>query len=63
MKYTLNLQIEPHQRGSLVFWIYNYKKSIITKSFSKSHAMTGYRIGYVVAEAIHYRQNVKVTST
>jgi len=29
---------------------YNYKKSIITKSFSKSHAMTGYRIGWVVAE-------------
>ena len=26
------------------------KKSIITKSFSKSHAMTGYRIGYVIAE-------------
>jgi len=29
---------------------YNYKKSIITKSFSKSYAMTGYRIGYVIAE-------------
>ena len=29
---------------------YNYKKSIITKSFSKSYAMTGYRIGYVVAD-------------
>ncbi len=29
---------------------YDYKKSIITKSFSKSHAMTGYRIGYVIAE-------------
>ena len=29
---------------------YNYEKSIITKSFSKSHAMTGYRIGYVIAE-------------
>ena len=28
----------------------NYKKSIITKSFSKSYAMTGYRIGYVIAE-------------
>ena len=27
-----------------------YKKSIITKSFSKSYAMTGYRIGWVVAE-------------
>jgi aspartate aminotransferase len=30
---------------------YDYKKSIVTKSFSKSHAMTGYRIGYVVAES------------
>jgi len=29
---------------------YNYQKSIITKSFSKSYAMTGYRIGWVVAE-------------
>jgi aspartate aminotransferase len=28
---------------------YNYDKSIITQSFSKSHAMTGFRIGYVVA--------------
>jgi aspartate aminotransferase len=28
----------------------NYKKSIITQSFSKSHAMTGFRIGYTVAE-------------
>jgi len=27
-----------------------YEKSIVTKSFSKSHAMTGYRIGYAVAE-------------
>ena len=30
--------------------MFGYKKSIITKSFSKSHAMTGYRIGWVVAE-------------
>jgi len=28
---------------------YNYEKSIITQSFSKSHAMTGFRIGYTVA--------------
>jgi len=28
----------------------NDQKSIITKSFSKSFAMTGYRIGYVIAE-------------
>jgi len=25
---------------------YNYEKSIVTQSFSKSHAMTGFRIGY-----------------
>jgi aspartate aminotransferase len=28
---------------------YNYKKSIVTQSFSKSHAMTGFRIGYGIA--------------
>lgn len=28
---------------------YNYEKSIITQSFSKSHAMTGFRVGYAVA--------------
>ena len=28
---------------------YNYEKTIVTQSFSKSHAMTGYRIGYVVS--------------
>ena len=27
---------------------YDYDKSIITQSFSKSHSMTGFRIGYVV---------------
>jgi len=31
-------------------FVYDYEKSIITKSFSKSYAMTGYRIGYVIAE-------------
>jgi aspartate aminotransferase len=31
---------------------YNYQKSIITKSFSKSHAMTGFRIGYVIANPV-----------
>ena len=31
-------------------WKYNYEKTIITKSFSKSYAMTGYRIGWVIAE-------------
>jgi aspartate aminotransferase len=29
---------------------YNYEKSIVTQSFSKSHAMTGFRIGYTIAE-------------
>ena len=29
---------------------YGYEKTIVTKSFSKSYAMTGYRIGWVVAE-------------
>jgi aspartate aminotransferase len=29
---------------------YNYKKSIVTQSFSKSHAMTGFRIGYTIAD-------------
>ena len=27
---------------------YNYEKSIVTQSFSKSHAMTGFRIGYTI---------------
>ncbi|MDH3203559.1 MAG: aminotransferase class I/II-fold pyridoxal phosphate-dependent enzyme [Nitrosopumilus sp.] len=30
---------------------YNYEKSIVTQSFSKSHAMTGFRIGYGIASA------------
>ena len=30
---------------------YNYKKSIVTQSFSKSHSMTGFRIGYAVSDA------------
>ncbi|NWJ21338.1 aminotransferase class I/II-fold pyridoxal phosphate-dependent enzyme [Marine Group I thaumarchaeote] len=30
--------------------LYGYEKSINTKSFSKSHAMTGFRIGYAIAE-------------
>jgi aspartate aminotransferase len=28
---------------------YNYEKSIVTQSFSKSHAMTGFRVGYAIA--------------
>jgi len=30
---------------------YNYEKSIVTQSFSKSHAMTGFRIGYAIANS------------
>ncbi len=30
---------------------YNYKKSIVTQSFSKSHSMTGFRIGYAVSDS------------
>lgn len=30
---------------------YNYDKSIVTQSFSKSHAMTGFRIGYAIADS------------
>ncbi|MDI1495426.1 MAG: Aspartate aminotransferase [Cenarchaeum symbiont of Oopsacas minuta] len=29
---------------------YGYERSIVAQSFSKSHAMTGFRIGYVVAD-------------
>lgn len=29
---------------------YEYEKSIVAQSFSKSHSMTGFRIGYAVAE-------------
>jgi len=36
--------------GAKQAWTYSYEKTIVTKSFSKSHAMTGYRIGWVVAE-------------
>jgi len=32
--------------------VYDYEKSIITRSFSKSYAMTGYRIGYAVADKV-----------
>lgn len=28
---------------------YNYEKSVVVQSFSKSHAMTGFRIGYTMA--------------
>jgi len=37
-------------KGLIDMEMEDYKKSIITKSFSKSFAMTGFRIGYAVAE-------------
>jgi len=52
--YVLSDEIyEYYSRGGLdrkQVWTHNYEKSIVTKSFSKSYAMTGYRIGWVVAE-------------
>lgn len=38
----------------------NYKKSIVTQSFSKSHAMTGFRIGYTVADQKIVEKMVKL---
>lgn len=38
----------------------NYKKSIITQSFSKSHAMTGLRIGYTIADKSIIEKMVKL---
>ncbi len=38
----------------------NYKKSIITQSFSKSHAMTGLRIGYTIADHTIIEKMVKL---
>ncbi len=40
--------LRPDQYQSIFYYYYN--KSIITQSFSKSHAMTGFRIGYVIAD-------------
>ena len=45
MRFILNM---PSRIGK-VYLCYNYDKSIITQSFSKSHAMTGFRIGYAIA--------------
>ncbi|MEM4250200.1 MAG: aminotransferase class I/II-fold pyridoxal phosphate-dependent enzyme, partial [Candidatus Nitrosotenuis sp.] len=38
----------------------NYQKSIITQSFSKSHAMTGFRIGYAIADQKIIEKMVKL---
>nr|AIF20421.1 class I/II aminotransferase (aspB) [uncultured marine thaumarchaeote KM3_89_G03] len=52
--YVLSDEIyQYYSRGDLnrcQVWTHNYEKSIVTKSFSKSYAMTGYRIGWVIAE-------------
>jgi aspartate aminotransferase len=39
---------------------YNYKKNIVTQSFSKSHAMTGFRIGYTIADPKTIEKMVKL---
>ena len=39
---------------------YNYEKSIITQSFSKSHAMTGFRIGYAITSKEIIEKMVKL---
>jgi len=44
--YYRSLQLAAH----LNVLVYDYEKSIITRSFSKSYAMTGYRIGWALAE-------------
>ncbi len=47
------LSDEIYSQYAKAYWksilCYNYEKSIVTQSFSKSHAMTGFRIGYVIA--------------
>jgi aspartate aminotransferase len=39
---------------------YDYKKNIVTQSFSKSHAMTGFRIGYTIADPKTIEKMVKL---
>ena len=41
---------------------YGYDRSIVTQSFSKSHAMTGFRIGYAVAEAAVARRMARLAA-
>jgi len=49
------LSDEIYSDYSFVDWksvlTYDYPKSIVTQSFSKSHAMTGFRIGYTIANS------------
>ena len=39
---------------------YNYEKSIVTQSFSKSHAMTGFRVGYAITSKQIIEKMVKL---
>ena len=39
---------------------YNYEKSIVVNSFSKSHAMTGFRIGYTITHKDLVQKMVKL---
>ena len=50
--YVLSVEIYSQYAKSCwkSFLRYSYEKSIVTQSFSKSHAMTGFRIGYAIAD-------------
>ena len=39
---------------------YNYEKSIVVSSFSKTYAMTGFRVGYAIAPADIIKKMAKV---
>jgi aspartate aminotransferase len=39
---------------------YDYEKTIVTQSFSKSHSMTGFRIGYAIADPKIIEKMVKL---
>ena len=41
---------------------YNYEKSIVTQSFSKSHAMTGFRVGYAITSKKIIEKMVRLES-
>jgi aspartate aminotransferase len=42
---------------------YGYEKSIVISSFSKGHAMTGFRVGYAIAEENLIDKMAKVQAT
>ena len=39
---------------------YNYERSIVIESFSKTYAMTGFRLGYVLSSALIIKQIAKL---